>query len=183
MRYSFDPGASRLTVQAFATGVLSVFGHSPTFVARELAGSLRLDAGAGHGPELDLTVPVDSLELEGRASATDRDEIVGRMRREVLDSATYPEIAFRATDVASETVVTGHYRVRLGGPLSLHGVTRHHVADAELLLFEDGLHLRGGCPLRLSDYGIRPVTALGGAIALKDELRLSFDLVGRLEGP
>jgi hypothetical protein len=28
-----------------------------------------------------------------------------------------------------------------------------------------------------TDYGIRPVTALGGAIQLRDQLRLSFDIV------
>jgi hypothetical protein len=35
----------------------------------------------------------------------------------------------------------------------------------------------------MSDHRIRPVTALGGAIKLKDELSLSFDLVGLPEGP
>ena len=28
----------------------------------------------------------------------------------------------------------------------------------------------------MSEFGIRPVTALGGTIKLKDELKLSFDL-------
>ena len=62
---------------------------------------------------------------------------------------------------------------------------RRHPAPAgrrELQVFDDGLRLRGECPLRLSDYRIRPVTALGGTIRLKDELKLSFDLVGLPEG-
>ena len=57
------------------------------------------------------------------------------------------------------------------------------VAEAELRLYTDGLRLIGSCPLRMSDYGIRPVTALGGSIRLKDEMRLSFDLVALPEGP
>ena len=34
----------------------------------------------------------------------------------------------------------------------------------------------------MSDYRIRPVTALAGAIKLKDELKVTFDLVGRAGG-
>jgi hypothetical protein len=50
--------------------------------------------------------------------------------------------------------------------------------DAELLVFNDGVRLAGRSVLRMSEYGIAPVTALGGAIRLKDELRVSFDLAG-----
>ena len=34
-RYRIDPGRSRFTVQAFATGLLSAFAHSPTFAVRD----------------------------------------------------------------------------------------------------------------------------------------------------
>jgi polyisoprenoid-binding protein YceI len=63
------------------------------------------------------------------------------------------------------------------GELALHGVTRPHEQDAQLLLYSDGVRLTGETSLRLSDYGIRPVTALAGTIKLKDQLHLAFDLV------
>ena len=62
-------------------------------------------------------------------------------------------------------------------------MTRPHSVTAEILVFDDGLRLRGENSLRMSDYRIRPVTALGGTIRLKDELELSFDIVGFPEGP
>jgi polyisoprenoid-binding protein YceI len=105
------------------------------------------------------------------------------MRREVLESASYPEIRFEATVVAAEEASQGRYRLRLAGRLTLHGVTQSQEMGAELLVFDDGVRLRGESSLRMSDYRIRPVTALGGAIKLKDELRLSFDLAAIWEGP
>jgi hypothetical protein len=41
------------------------------------------------------------------------------------------------------------------------------------------LRATGDFPLRQSDYEIRPVTAAGGTIKLKDELKLSFDISAR----
>jgi hypothetical protein len=41
VRYTLDPASSRFTVQAFATGLLSALGHSPTFAVREFTGEWR----------------------------------------------------------------------------------------------------------------------------------------------
>lgn len=179
-RFRIDPLRSRFTVQGFATGPLSIFGHSPTFIIRDFAGSVGLDEQTGL--DLDLSVRADALELDARVSASDRQEIEGRMRREVLETSRFPEITYRASEVASEAIDRGRYRVRLEGPLSLHGVTRAHRVEVELRFLDDGLRLVGECPLRMSDFQVRPVTALGGAIRLKDDLRFSFDLAGLPEG-
>ena len=40
-RYRFDPSLSRFTVRAFASGLLSFVGHSPTFAVRQFAGARR----------------------------------------------------------------------------------------------------------------------------------------------
>jgi polyisoprenoid-binding protein YceI len=182
-RYRLDPGRSRFTVRAFAAGPLSFFGHSPTFAVRDFSGVIGFEGEEVKGMTLEMTINADSLELQDRVGDADRREIEGRMRREVLETAAFPEITYRSVHVAEEATSPGRYRLRIDGRLSLHGVTRPHPVVAELLVFEDGLRLRGESALRMSDYRIRPVTALGGAIKLKDELSLSFDLVGLPEGP
>jgi hypothetical protein len=50
-----------------------------------------------------------------------------------------------------------------------------------MLVYEDGIRLAGESPLALPDYRIEPVAALGGAIKLKDQLRVAFDLIGLKE--
>jgi polyisoprenoid-binding protein YceI len=177
VRYRFDPGHSRFTVQAFASGLLSFLGHSPTFAVRNFDGELRWQPEMSEGTGLEVTVRADSLELIDNVRPADREEIEGRMRREVLDVAAYPEIRFQATEIATATLAANRYRLRIVGLLSLHGVTNRETVDAELLLHDDGIRLGGEHPLRLSDYRIRPVAALGGAIRLRDQLRVSFDIV------
>jgi polyisoprenoid-binding protein YceI len=182
-RYRLDSVRSRLTVQAFATGLLSAFAHSPTFAARDLAGSIRFEGGQVERMALDLTVRVDSLELQDRVRDQDRREIEGRMRTEVLETAAYPEVTYQAVAIEVAPIAQGRYRVLLRGDLTLHGGTRPHRIEAELIVFEDGLRLRGAGPLRMPDYGITPVTALGGTIRLQPELRISFDIGALPEGP
>jgi polyisoprenoid-binding protein YceI len=174
--YRIDPARSRFTVQAFATGLLSFMGHSPAFAVRDFSGTVAFEGGRVGGMRLDLNVRADSLALTGEFRAADREEIERTMRREVLETADYPQIRYEAVAASSETSSPGRYRVRLDGRLSLHGVTREHPAEAELTVFDDGLRLGGGSVVRLTDYRIRPVTALGGTIRLKDELRGTFDL-------
>jgi polyisoprenoid-binding protein YceI len=176
-RYRIDPSQSRFTVQAFAAGLLSAFAHSPTFAVRDFAGEMRFQEGKVHGMAIDLTVQADSLELLDRVSAADGREIRQRMMTEVLEGATFPEIRYEARDVPAAPVSQGLFRLEIGGQLSLRGVSRSQPIHADLTIFGDGVRLQGETSLRLSDYQIKPVTAVGGAIKMKDELRLTFELV------
>jgi polyisoprenoid-binding protein YceI len=177
-RFRFDPGLSRFTVQAFASGLLSFLGHSPTFVVRDFAGDVSWDESPGRRLHLELTVRADSLELTDQVKPADRREIEATMRGDVLETRAYPDIDFRSVEAAAEPVEQGRYRVRIGGTLALHGVTRRHSLTADLVVFSDGVRLRGESAMRLSDYRIKPVTALGGTIRLKDDLRVAFDIAG-----
>jgi polyisoprenoid-binding protein YceI len=174
-RYRIDPGRSRFTVQAFAAGLLSAFAHSPTFAVRDYGGEVRL-GNTAESLELDLDVNPGSLDLQDRVSASDRREIEARMFGEVLETSVHRSIAYRGGVTRAETVGQGRYRLTLDGELSLHGVARPHRFDSDLVVFADGLRLGGEAVLRMPEFGIRAVTALGGTIKLKDELNLSFDL-------
>jgi polyisoprenoid-binding protein YceI len=181
-RYRLGPDLSQFTVQAFASGVLSFLGHSPTFAVRDFKGTVAFVGDTINTMWMELTVQAESLELLDKVSASDRREIEGTMRRDALETSAYPEIRFESADVSGAELARGHHRAHIAGQLWLHGVTRPQTADAEALVFPDGVRLQGGCVLRLSDYRIRPVTALGGTIRLKDELKVSFDLAAFPEG-
>jgi polyisoprenoid-binding protein YceI len=182
-RYTLDPRQSRFTVQAFATGLLSAFGHSPTFAVKGFSGWVRFDGNEAKDMVLELTVEASSLDLVDQVKPADRAEIMERMNRNVLETSNYPHITFKSADVSGGTISPGRYQVRIGGNLTLHGVTRPHRVEAELQVFTDGVRLRGECPLKMSEYRIAPVSALGGTIKLQDQVKLTFDLVGLPEGP
>ncbi len=178
MNYRLAPDRSQFTVHAFATGMLSVFAHSPTFDVQDFRGQVRLDDGAPGRTTLDVVVKSSSLVLLDHVRPADRREIEGRMREEVLEVFAYPELHYDAHEVSSSLTAPGQFRLRINGRLSLHGVTRPQVIEAEMRLFEDGLHFMGDFSLGMSEFQIKPVTALGGAIRLKDALKVSFQLVG-----
>lgn len=62
VRYRVDPGPSRFTVQAFATGLLSAFAHSPTFAVRTYTGEAEFPESGFQNGRLVMTVRADSLE-------------------------------------------------------------------------------------------------------------------------
>lgn len=178
-RYRMDAGRSRFTVQAFAGGMLSMFAHSPTFAVRDFQGELRVESDRLASATLDVIVRAVSLDLLDNVRPADRQEIESRMRREVLEVGDFPEIRFESTGIAARP--PNQYRVQIAGLLSLHGVTSHERAEGELQLYDDGIRLAGEFSLRMSDYRIRPVTALGGSIRLRDDVQVVFDIVALKE--
>jgi len=113
LRYLFDPGLSRFTVQALASGMLSVLGHSPTFAIREFTGELRFAPDAPAEASLRLTVKAESLAVTDSVSPKDHDDIESRMRQEVLETAVYPEIVAQSTEITADKVADNWYRLRL----------------------------------------------------------------------
>jgi len=180
-RYSLSPERSRFTVQAFATGMLSGFAHSPTFAVRAFAGEIRFEADEPANASLQMTVRADSLELTDKLSDKDRQEIQRAMREEVLQTAKYPEISFASTQIAVTKIADNWFRVQMKGEMRLHGVTKPQEIDAQLRLSAGELRMSGDLMLSQTAYGVKRASALGGAIKVKDELKFVFDLVGAKE--
>jgi polyisoprenoid-binding protein YceI len=178
VRFRLDPGRSRFTVQAFATGLLAFVGHSPTFAVRDFTGEAGFDEDTFAGAWVRMTIKADSLTLLDTVRPADRAEIEGRMRREVLETAAYPEIRFEADAITVSPAGGNQFQAVVNGRLSLHGVTNPHQVTVQLFLYHDGIRGVGESSLRMSAYRIGPVTALGGAIKLKDELRVAFEILG-----
>jgi polyisoprenoid-binding protein YceI len=179
--YTLTPEDSRFTVQAFAGGLLSVFAHDPVSTVREFTGQLCFTPETFADATLTITVRADSLELTAGAPDKDRQEIETTMRKEVLETAAYPEIRFRSATMAATKIADNWYRLRIRGELTLHGVQHTQEIDSQLRLLDDGIRLSGEFGLALSAYRIKRVTALAGMIKLKDEVEFSFDLAGRAE--
>src|SRR5262249_12625580 len=117
------------------------------------------------------------LELQDDVNAKDQQEIERLMRDEVLETARYPEIVFATTGVSGNKLGDTMYRLKITGNLNLHGVTNPCVMDAQVWVMPDSLRAQGEFPLRQTDYRIKLVSAAGGTIKVKDELKFSFDIV------
>jgi len=179
VHYLIDGKKSTFTLRAFATGLLSAFGHSPTIAIPDFDGQITVDQEAIERSSLRLVIQAASLSDVDDIREKDRDEINRTMHGEALESESYPEIFYECSNVSAEKTGEGQYRITLAGELTLHGVQRSQPVAARVALNGDLLRATGEFSLRQSDYEIRPVSAAGGTIKLKDELKFSFDISAR----
>jgi len=177
--YLLDNSASRFTVRAFASGMLSVMGHNPTIAIRAFTGNVEFDPDAPQRATLKVEIRADSLEVTDDISNKDRREIETTMNQKVLESARYPAITFESTAISVDQLGDGRYKAILNGSLSLRGVSRSIPLTAQVSLSGDLLRAYGEFSILQSAFAISPVSVAGGALKLKDELKLNFDMVAR----
>jgi polyisoprenoid-binding protein YceI len=176
-RYQVDASRSQFVVQGFADGLFSVLGHDPLIAICGFGGDARFVPGTLDAGSLLLLVQSDSLVVLNEVSEKDRREMERAMREEVLEITRYPEAVFMSSHIRPERMSEGQYQARITGHLSLHGVTREHQIAAQVTVNGNSLRAQGEFPLRQTDYNIKPYTVAAGALKLRDELKLSFDIV------
>jgi len=176
-RYKVSARESHFIVRAFAGGLLSALAHDHTIAIRDFTGEARFTYGTVEPASLQLTIKSNSLAVMDKVSDSDRQKIEDTMRREVLDVDQYPDIVFRSTGISASRIDEGKYQTKISGDLTLHGTTRAVTFDANVTFYAASLRAQGQFVVRQSDFGIKPVSAGGGTIKVKNELKLSFDLV------
>lgn len=179
VRYAPDPAVSRFTVRAFASGLLSVFGHDPTIAIRDFAGEIQFVPDSLDDASLHLRIRADSLGVQDQISEKDRREMESLMRGEVLETSNFPEIVYDCSEVSANAVEEGQYSVVLNGYLTLHGVTRREPVTARVVINAGLLRTFGDFSIRQTDYNIKLVNAIGGTLKVKNELKFAFDIVAR----
>ncbi len=165
-----DVARSFLTVRVFKAGLFSAFGHNHEIRAPIASGTFDESADT---PSVELQVNARQLQaMDPDLSAKDRAEVQQTMLGpSVLDSARFPEIRFRSLTI--EKAGEGKWLVH--GDLTLRGQTRPVLAE---VTGAPG-HYSGSAKVRQSDFGIKPVSAAGGTIKVKDEVRVEFEIFGR----
>ena len=181
VRYAIDPTKSRFTVRAYATGILSGLGHSPTFAIRNYTGLITMLPGSHSDATLEFRVQADSLAVIDDVSDKDRKEIERVMRDEVLEVARYPEITFLSRQISESELGGSMFAVKLVGDMSIHGVMQSRTMTAQMTQSNESMRAYGEFILRQTDFGIKPISIMGGTLKIKDEIKLSFDIVARVQ--
>jgi polyisoprenoid-binding protein YceI len=163
---TIDVRQSAITVHVGKTGIFSVAGHEHTVDAPIESGALN-DSDASR--RVEFRVPAAKMQV--RAEGDDKKnqaEIQQTMQDKVLESAKYPEIAFRSSSI--ETSGGNQWRVK--GDLTLHGVTK----PVEVSVKKDGLAYTGSATIKQTDFGIQPIN-VGGVVKVKNELQIAFRII------
>jgi polyisoprenoid-binding protein YceI len=164
---TIDSEKSVMTVHVFKAGLFSAFGHE-----HEVRAPIQQGVFNETTPSVELAVDARRLHVvDKEISDKDRAQVQQDMLGpKVLDSEKFPEIRFRSTSV--ERLGEGKWLVT--GDLTLHGQTRPVKVNVD---GQNG-HYKGTAELKQKDFGITPITVGGGAVKVKNELKVDFDIVG-----
>lgn len=163
---SIDVQHSTMTVYVYKQGLFSF-----------LADNHVIDAPIAHGTydsaRRSVSIVVDAAAIrvaDPHLSADKRSKVQANMSGpQVLDVAKYPSIVFESTQIAGDD--KGRWTVN--GNLQLHGQTHPVTFDAQ----SDGAgHFTGTATVRQSAFGITPIKIAGGAVSVKDDVRIDFSI-------
>lgn len=173
-----------LFVQVYKAPTLAAdLSHDHAIQAVGWSGKGTWDAEDYSSCNISLAVPVNNLQvdkpeirklagIEGTISESMRKDVKKHMLSDIqLSADKYPMITFQSTGCeGSGTTMT------LKGDFTMHGTTKA-ISIPVTVSDSDGLSLKGSFPVKGTDYGIEPYSAMFGAVGNKDEMKITFDLV------
>jgi len=159
---AIDSTHSRITIHVGKAGLLSAAGHEHEVSAPIAEGAID-DSEASH---VWLRVVATRMTV---LPEKDQEAVQSTMQKGVLESDKFPEIRFESTSV--HKIDDGKWAVT--GNLTLHGKTSSITVDVHE---EAGAYV-GETSIRQTQFGIQPVRAAGGAVKVKDQLKIDFVIV------
>lgn len=171
--YVVGPQSGRLLVKTARTGLGAKAGHDLTIEVTRWRGNVVIDAADPASSSVTVEVDVDSFEVRqgtgGVKPLTDADraDIKNTLRGKILNSGRYPAITFGSSQVSGT-----EESFRVDGDLTIVGVTQPVTIEGQLA----GGRAHGSAVIVQSRWGIRPYSAFLGALKLRDEVEVQFDI-------
>jgi polyisoprenoid-binding protein YceI len=175
--YRVDPARSIVVVVVRRGGTLTQFGHDHVVASHDVGGYVALSSGRA-----DLYVPLDALVvdqpalrsqsgLDTKPSEADIAATRRNMLEKVLETGRFPYATVAVARPPGES--SQPHEVEL----TLHGVTRGVEARLHVRSAGDEVMATGSFAIDQSQFGIVPFSILGGAIAVKDRVDITFQIV------
>jgi hypothetical protein len=172
--FRIDPASSIVVVEVHRAGSLARLGHDHVVASHDVHGYIEPDAGRA-----DLYVALDRLAVDepelrkqARFDTEPTAEAIAGTRRNMLektleaDRYPYASIGVRRTAGAAAADVS----------IVLHGTTRTMQVSLAVTESPEAITVNGELALRQTDFAITPLSVVGGAIQVQDEVKLRFDI-------
>lgn len=185
-QYVVDPQASRIRFIVRRGGTLARLGHNHVILARQIDGRIHVADDPARSV-LGLTLPVDGFEVDPadeRAALGEgfgpvpesavKGTRINMLGARVLDAARFPEVRVDTVRVQPRGGVLD-ITVRI----HLHGAARDVTVPVDVVRDGAMLRARAGFPIRQSDFGMTPLSVLGGALQVEDGVEVRMVLVAR----
>ena len=176
--YAIDPAQSLVAVTVRRSGALARLGHDHVVASRTLQGYAAPDDQRAdlHFMLAEMSVDEPGLRAEAGLDTTPSADAIDGTRHNMLDRVLEAEL-FPQVLLHAERIDGAPGMLRLA--ITLHGVTRSFDVPTMVERSAEAISASGTLQLRQTDFGIVPMSLLGGAIAVRDELDLRFRIAGR----
>lgn len=169
-------GAQTAKVSLAGTSTIRVEGtsnvHAWHLATSTFTSSIEMAAPVTAGSTVQavtLAIPVTSLK-SGKGG-------LDKNTYKALNAGQHPTITFRMTSYAAEPK-DGAFAAKVGGMLTVNGVTKDVTLLATISGEPAALQAVGTTKFNMTDFGVKPVTALMGTIRTGNEVTIRFDLTG-----
>ncbi len=170
--YKIQPGAgNRVALEVHKTGLMS--GKKHLFEFARYHGSVDYDAKAPEKSKVELVLEAASIVLKDEwLDAKDFKKVSEFPVKDMLDTARYPQVRFSSTGVARQP--DGSFQVR--GNLTIRNVAKPVLIAVRVADSAGTVTIQGSSVVRMKEFGLKPPSALLGAIGTKDEMDVLFQV-------
>jgi polyisoprenoid-binding protein YceI len=171
--YTVGPESGRLLIKTGRAGLGAKAGHDLTFQVTRWQADITLDTADPAASSVSVSVDPESFEIREATGGVkpltdaDRRDIQKNVREKILRTGSHPAITFRSARITGDAA-----SFSVDGELSIVGVTRPVTVHGRL----EGDRVQGTATVVQSRWGIRPYSAFFGALKLRDEVEVEFDL-------
>lgn len=171
--YHIDAAHSTVTIEVGKAGAFSFMaGHTHEIIGPVTSGTVMFDREHPERSHVQLAIATKTLKVSGKNEPQDDvPKVQERMDGpEVLAIDRYPEIKFESTSVSADYTVKGR--------LTIRDTAREISVPVHVEPTSDGLKVTGRFSVKQSEFGIKPIS-VGGVVAVKDALTISFAVVAK----
>jgi polyisoprenoid-binding protein YceI len=158
---TFDAEAVDCRVSVFREGLMSSVGHDVDLRVTDL--SLEV----GEDDTITGKFQTDSLQVVSQGPSESDKKDIQRNAVKALSAQKYPTIRFSSTSVHRDGD-----RAKIEGDLTLNGVTNTISTEAR----DDGTHWVAEITLDQTKFGLKPFSAMLGALKVKPEVKVTISV-------
>lgn len=141
--------------------------HNWTMQGATINGQINLVDPAKKTGSVVVTIPVTSIRSEH--------EKMDKLMAEALKAKANPEIRYELSNSALAGGSEANFTVKTVGKLTIAGVTRDVAMNVTGARSADGkMVMTGEAPIRMTDFGIKPPTAMLNTIRTGDDVKVTF---------
>lgn len=171
--FRVDPATSVVVIEVYRGGSLARLGHDHVVASHDVRGYIAPNEGRA-----DLYLPLDRLvvdepELRKEAGFDTRptDEDIAGTRRNMMNALEVSTFPFALVRIAGGEGGSGE---AMGVTVVVHGIEHTVRAPIQFNGSSGALAASGRIALKQTDFGMTPLSVLGGAIQVKDEVSVRY---------